>query len=171
MILLHKTHCVNHILGKLDELVQVNTNKSFYHVRIMQQLFVSGGRVSTKVSIGPPHQSWQSSFQSNRIQPPSFQSHRIQPPSFQSHRIQPPSNRFQVASSRSEQPTSAVQPANNRLSVGVNRSQSANSWVRPAEQIDPRTPRRPESRRTSMGTFGDLVSSAEVKDTKVKSVL
>ena len=124
----------------------------------MQQLFVSGGRVSTKVSIGSPHQSWQS----------SFQSHRIQPPSFQSHRIQPPSNRFQVASSRSEQPTSTVQPANNRLSVGVNRSQSANSWVRPAEQIDPRTPRRPETRRTSMGTFGDLVSSAEVKDTKVK---
>ncbi|XP_023326949.1 uncharacterized protein LOC111700311 [Eurytemora carolleeae] len=105
-----------------------------------------GGRVSTKVSIGPPQQSWQSSFQSNRIQPPS--------------------DRFQLASSRSEQPTSAVQPANNQLNLGVNRSQPANSWVRPAAQIDPRIPRRPETRRTSMGTFGDLVSSAEVKEPK-----
>ena len=109
----------------------------------------AGGRVSTKVSIGPPQQSWQSSFQSNRIQPPS--------------------DRFQLASSRSEQPTSAVQPANNQLSLGVNRSQPANSWVRPAAQIDPRIPRRPETRRTSMGTFGDLVSSAEVKEPKVES--
>ena len=105
--------------------------------------------MSTKVSIGPPQQSWQSSFQSNRIEPPS--------------------DRFQLASSRSEQPTSAVQPANTQLSLGVNRSQPANSWVRPAAQIDPRTPRRPETRRTSMGTFGDLVSSAEVNKTKVES--